>query len=104
MPDTDRYVDEQGGGLQSLRVSQFGHPGQQREPKVLACAWRWPLTDTMSLWHCHRINGWRALELPIVPTATNRVPHRSQDPQGGADDQQDDPNLPQNRGSWRGSR
>jgi hypothetical protein len=29
--------------------------------------------------------------LPIVPTATNRAAHRSQDPQDGADDQQDDP-------------
>jgi hypothetical protein len=28
-----------------------------------------------------------------VPTAANRAPHRSQDPQHGADDQQDDPSV-----------
>jgi hypothetical protein len=29
--------------------------------------------------------------LPVVSTAANRAPRRSQDPQDGADDQQDDP-------------
>jgi hypothetical protein len=44
---------------------------------------RWPLTDSMSSRHGHRINRWRAWALPVVPAAANRASPRSQDPQDG---------------------
>jgi hypothetical protein len=54
-------------------------------------AWTWPLIDAKS--SASSSDQWevRPKGLPVVPTAANRAPHRSQDPQDGADDQQDDP-------------
>src|SRR6266545_4151770 len=91
MPDTDRYLDDRAAS--SLRVSQArAPPGKQPAPRRSSRApGRWPLTATMSLRHHHRCNQWHAGALPVVPAAANRAPHRSQDPQDGADDQHDDP-------------
>jgi hypothetical protein len=54
-------------------------------------AWTWPLIDAMSYGIVIGSVGGAPKGLPVVPTAANRAAHRSQDPQDGADDQQDDP-------------
>jgi hypothetical protein len=54
-------------------------------------AWMWPLIDAKSYGIVIGSVGGAPTGLPVVPTAANRAPHRSQDPQDSADDQQDDP-------------
>jgi hypothetical protein len=55
-------------------------------------AWARPLIETKSYdIVIGPVGGAPQRGLPIVPTAANRAPHGSQDPQDGADDQQDDP-------------
>ncbi len=81
----------------ALRAAQVRASMVSTEPLARSCSGEARSQTRWFVRHCHRVNGRRASPLPVVPTAANRAAHRSQDPQDGADDQQDDPNRPQNR-------
>jgi hypothetical protein len=70
----------------------LGHPGQQPEPPGPRVLSRGGRSQTRCPHGTVIGSTGGAPALPVVPAAPNRASPRSQDPQDGADDQQDDPN------------